>query len=166
MSHVATVPQSAALPYLVGGSGLQILLITSRGRGRWVLPKGNLAKGVSASRSAAREADEEAGIAGTIAETAIGTYTYRKSDDASRRLYAVDVFPMRVENVASDWLEAHQRRREWFPCDVAATLVEESALQTMIGRFGAVMGALSHTTIDQSVYLFQHQADRFARRRS
>ena len=144
MTNTPFVPQSAALPYLVGGFGLRILLITSRGRGRWVPPKGNIERGMTAARSAAKEAHEEAGIVGAIGDRAIGSYIYRKFDDRKRRAYAVDVYPMLVDSVAPNWPEAHQRRREWFPCDTAASLVEEPDLQDLIRGFGAMMGDLKH----------------------
>ena len=40
----------------------QVLLVTSFGGKRWVLPKGIVEKGYSPSRSAAKEAWEEAGV--------------------------------------------------------------------------------------------------------
>ena len=46
--------QYAALPYRVGG-GLEILLITSRESGRWVIPKGWPIKGKTAWAAAGRE---------------------------------------------------------------------------------------------------------------
>lgn len=138
------VAQVAALPYLVNEHGLNVLMITSRGRGRWVLPKGHLETGLSAMQTVALEADEEAGIAGALDADPIGTYTYRKFDDPKQRLYVVSVYPMRVERMAHTWQEDHERRRLWFPCDVAATLVEEDGLRQIIREFGALMGAHKH----------------------
>ena len=58
--------------------GLELLLITSRERGRWVIPKGNPIPFLLNYESAAREAFEEAGVEGGIATKPIGTYRYGK----------------------------------------------------------------------------------------
>ncbi|MFK4980221.1 NUDIX domain-containing protein, partial [Klebsiella pneumoniae] len=76
-----TIRQIAALPYRTLGEGVsaptEVLLVTSRGTGRWVLPKGNMAKSERAHDAAAREALEEAGVIGAVCPAAIGSYEYR-----------------------------------------------------------------------------------------
>ena len=59
--------------------GLRILLITSRDTGRWVIPKGWPMRNRSDAEAAAREAYEEAGLRGVVAERSIGLYTYQKT---------------------------------------------------------------------------------------
>lgn len=49
-----------------------MLLVTSRTRRRWILPKGKIARGLMASCSAECEAYEEAGVTGRIASEPIG----------------------------------------------------------------------------------------------
>src|SRR3546814_17929378 len=74
--------QIAVLPYRFDGPGMdgptEILLITSRGTGRWVIPKGNPLNGMPRHASAAVEAEEEAGVIGAVCPTPIGSYQYRK----------------------------------------------------------------------------------------
>ena len=53
--------QSGVLPYRVEGGVMRVLLITSQGGRRWVIPKGIVEPGLSAVVSAAKEALEEAG---------------------------------------------------------------------------------------------------------
>jgi 8-oxo-dGTP pyrophosphatase MutT (NUDIX family) len=79
--------QFAALPFTYDeGEQLYVLLITSRGTGRWVLPKGWSEGEESGPQTAAREAAEEAGVVGQITPTdALGSYPYQKSD-AGRRI--------------------------------------------------------------------------------
>jgi 8-oxo-dGTP pyrophosphatase MutT (NUDIX family) len=49
--------QYGALPYRFGAEGeLELLLVTSRGRGRWIMPKGWPIKGLKPQEAAAREA--------------------------------------------------------------------------------------------------------------
>ncbi len=69
--------QYAALPYRVR-DGLELLLITSRETGRWVIPKGWPMKGKTAHAAAAREALEEAGLKGKIGKQSLGDYSYGK----------------------------------------------------------------------------------------
>ncbi|TIM18205.1 MAG: NUDIX domain-containing protein, partial [Mesorhizobium sp.] len=58
--------QVAALPWRDTKHGIEIMLITSRDTGRWVLPKGWPEAKELLCEAAAREAGEEAGLRGTI----------------------------------------------------------------------------------------------------
>src|SRR5258708_34598572 len=106
--------QYAALPYRKHSGGLDVLLITSRNTGRWIIPKGWPIAGLSPSQTAAREALEEAGVTGPISSERIGTYHYDKrlADDTSRHC-DVEVFALEVADQRDSWPEQHQRRREW-----------------------------------------------------
>jgi uncharacterized protein len=95
------IRQIAALPYRNVGRGLrapvQVLLVTSRETGRWVIPKGNFANNVSPHSAAALEAEEEAGVRGSVCPTPLGTYRYRKRKGSGASLMAdVEVFPLSV----------------------------------------------------------------------
>ena len=73
------ITQYGVLPYRVDAEGkLEFLLITSKERRRWVVPKGNPIPFLLNYESAAREAFEEAGVEGQIATVPIGTYRYDK----------------------------------------------------------------------------------------
>src|SRR5437868_8722745 len=77
--HARRRIQYGALPYRLRGiSRPQVMLITSRETGRWVIPKGWPQKRRKPYRAAAREAREEAGIVGTVGREPIGSYSYRK----------------------------------------------------------------------------------------
>ena len=71
------IRQIAALPYRIDGDSLdapaRILLVTSRGTGRWVLPKGKLYPGEHARTAAKREVLEETGLEVTV-ERLTGVY--------------------------------------------------------------------------------------------
>ncbi|HLL59899.1 MAG TPA: NUDIX domain-containing protein, partial [Allosphingosinicella sp.] len=55
--------QVAALPYRRGADGsVEVLLVTTRGTGRWMVPKGWPMRGKSHAEAAAQEAFEEAGV--------------------------------------------------------------------------------------------------------
>jgi len=127
--------QYAALPYRVGG-GLEVLLITSRDTGRWVLPKGWPMKGKKAHAAAAREALEEAGVRGKIGKIAIGRYRYGKRlSNGALLACTVEVYPMAVEWQMGRWPEQGQRTLGWFSPTEAAELVEEAELAALIQAF-------------------------------
>ena len=124
--------QSAVLPYRDDRGGLEILLITSRRRKRWVLPKGVVELDLDPADSAAKEALEEAGIEGEVAQDSIGDYTYEKWGGTC----SVEVFPMRVRTTHESWPESHRGRR-WLQPIAAAERVDEPALKTLILDFAA-----------------------------
>jgi predicted phosphate transport protein (TIGR00153 family) len=130
------------LPYRTEGSGIdapvRVLLVTSRGtRGRWVVPKGNAAGGLTPHESAAMEAEEEAGVVGSICPMPIGSYRYRKRRKSGATLMVdVDVFPLAVTHERDEWKEKGQRERRWFTLAEAASAVEESDLAELMHSFG------------------------------
>lgn len=125
--------QVAALPVRKGQDGsLEVLLVTSRETGRWVIPKGWPSKRMSDRDAAAREARQEAGVTGTIKTRPIGTYRYRKVQPEGTRLLDVTVFLLKVEQEKKRWPEKDQRQRSWFKADAAARRVREPSLQKLI----------------------------------
>ena len=125
--------QYAVLPWREGQGGREVLLVTSRETGRWVLPKGWPMKKRPPHEAAAREGFEEAGVRGEVAPEPVGAYTYLK---AFNELLAfrceVQVFPMQVTVELEDWPERAERTRRWFAPDAAAGLVGEPELQALI----------------------------------
>ena len=127
--------QIAALPLRWNGDDVEVLMITSRDTGRWVVPKGWTMKGVKPWAAAAIEAMEEAGAKGHIAREIFGTYGYDKIlDDGSAQPCNVRVYPMVVDRLKSDWKEKDERTRKWFPLAEAAGLVDEPELSDMLTR--------------------------------
>lgn len=124
--------QVAALVWRQAGSGIEVLLVTSRISGHWLLPKGWHVEGKTAADSALQEAFEEAGVQGVSGTEPIGAFDYRKVRKQGDALdCTVDVFAVRVRRLLGDWPEKHQRRRAWFTLPEAAARVTEPDL----GRF-------------------------------
>lgn len=126
--------QYAALPHRLSSAGLlDVMLITSRDTGRWVLPKGWPMRGKTAPQAAAREAYEEAGIVGQASAVSVGAYHYRKRRRRRPSLLCrVEVFPLDVLDELKRWPERRQRRRAWFSSEDAAELVDEGELKALI----------------------------------
>lgn len=134
------IQQIAALPYRTEGSGadvsVRVMLVTSRGTGRWVVPKGNGMTGIEGHAAAAIEAEEEAGVKGLVCPVPLGTYRYRKRKGSGASLMVdVDVFPLAVTDELVAWKEASQRERRWFTLAEAAEKVDEPDLRELMRSF-------------------------------
>ena len=121
--------QSAVIPYRMHKKSMQIMLIGSSKRNHWVVPKGIHEPGLSAQKSAAREAYEEAGIRGTVSKSMLGQYEYIKWGANC----TVEVYAMRVREVLADseWEETH-RGRKWVSIDEAIDKIKEPSMRPMI----------------------------------
>jgi 8-oxo-dGTP pyrophosphatase MutT (NUDIX family) len=128
--------QYGALCWRAGAAGIEVLLITSRDTGRWVIPKGWPIPGLAPEAAAAQEAWEEAGVEGAVNPVSLGRYGYQKCLSVDFAVpCAVAVFGLRVDSLSGAFPEARERRREWFPLGQAASLVAEPELALMIAGF-------------------------------
>jgi 8-oxo-dGTP pyrophosphatase MutT (NUDIX family) len=130
MKDTGASQQYAALPWR-RVDGFEILLITSRQTGRWVVPKGWPIPGHTTCETAAQEAYEEAGIRGQMTADALGQYRYSKA----KKRFRVDVFGMEVTEILDLWPEMHERKRQWFSPAEAAVRITEPGLAILIRTF-------------------------------
>ncbi len=122
-------PQSAVIPWRRNDAGrIEVALITSFSGKRWVIPKGLIDPGETPHQSAAREAEEEAGLFGSVDPNSIGQYRYRKWGGEC----IVDVFLLAVDRAEATWLEDDLRTRAWLSPDEAAARIREPYLAQMI----------------------------------
>jgi 8-oxo-dGTP pyrophosphatase MutT (NUDIX family) len=127
--------QLGALPYRFDlETGVEVLLVTSRGTRRWIIPKGWPIKGFKPARTAAREAYEEAGVRGRVAGRPLGRYIYEKriEERAAPFPCEVQVFPLLVKKQLKKWPECKQRTVRWFPVPEAAALIKDDNLRHLI----------------------------------
>ena len=135
MKKPGTKTQYAALPWRYSGPRREILLISSRDTGRWVIPKGWPIKGLTPAETAAREAYEEAGLGGQVSKKPIGEFEYGKRlDDGKVLPTRVEVFALEQMVQHRDWPEQGQRRLQWFSVPEAADAVDEPELKDIIRK--------------------------------
>ncbi len=120
--------QSGVIPYRVRNGKIEVLLITTRNRKGWVIPKGDISHGMSPPDSAAKEAWEEAGVVGQVDTLELGTYKYRKRG----KTYRVKMFLLSVETLLEEYPEASQRKRQWLNTRKAVRQVKKAPLKRIL----------------------------------
>jgi 8-oxo-dGTP pyrophosphatase MutT (NUDIX family) len=122
---IVLVEQSGVIPYRILHGKIEVMLITSSGGKRWVIPKGLIEPDMTPEDSAAKEAWEEAGLLGKVFPDLVGTYEYYKSGCT----WQVDVFLLQVKTVVENWPEAYKRKRQWVSIPKAIKRVDEPQLK-------------------------------------
>eukprot|EP00127_Corallochytrium_limacisporum_P001272 Clim_evm7s48 gene=Clim_evmTU7s48 len=109
----------------------EILLISSSKEAKvWILPKGGWENTETVEEAAVREAEEEAGVTGTV-EGYLGRYILKEGRTV------LDCFVIRADlskNVA--WTEEEHRLRVWVNLDEALRLCNRKAFQAALERYG------------------------------
>jgi 8-oxo-dGTP pyrophosphatase MutT (NUDIX family) len=131
---MALKKQFAALPFRIRGSDLDVLLITTRRKRRWSLPKGWPIRATKPHRTAEIEAFEEAGLVGKAQAKAIGRYKHRKIRGRRKIICDVSVFPLKVRKQSKSWPEREERDAIWLSARKAAGRVHKPELSRLIER--------------------------------
>ena len=126
--------QVAALCYRDTDHGKEVLLITSRDTGRWIVPKGWPMDGYDGPGTALQEAWEEAGVTkADIQSDPIGFYDYAKNMGEGMTVQVTtQVYLTHVGDLSTDYPEASERKRAWFAPKTAAELVNEPDLKAIL----------------------------------
>ena len=128
--------QIAAIPFVVRNGKVEVLLLTSRGTRRWIIPKGNIEPGQTPEAAALAEAFEEAGVSGEVyGALPIGFFNYlKRTESGETHPVTAEVFLMRVTDVLEDWPERSARERQWASPADAVRLVEEPGIAPLFAR--------------------------------
>jgi 8-oxo-dGTP pyrophosphatase MutT (NUDIX family) len=146
MSDSARKPgriQYGALPFRRrANSKTEVMLVTSRGTGQWIIPKGWPMKRKAPHVAAAREALEEAGVVGQIGKQPIGSFSHKKQrKQGSVVVCEVQVFTLEVTHQRKTWPEKGKREVQWFSPAKAAKVVQQPVLGRMIRGLKKADGA-------------------------
>jgi 8-oxo-dGTP pyrophosphatase MutT (NUDIX family) len=127
--------QSAVVPYLMENGKLKIILVTSRKKKHWIIPKGIVEPDMRPADSALKEAYEEAGAEGVVEKGILTTFEYRKWGGVCQ----VKLFLMRVTALKNEWPEMPFRERKILEPDDALKLIDvkpmRKAVKKIIGAF-------------------------------
>lgn len=128
--------QFAALCYRSKGDRIEVLLVTSRRTGRWIVPKGWPEDGMTPANCALKEAWEEAGVIGKAQDQCLGLFSYSKliEPDLTYPCVAM-VYPVKVKSLAKKYPEQDQRQRKWFSPKKASLKVTEPELSRILRDF-------------------------------
>jgi 8-oxo-dGTP pyrophosphatase MutT (NUDIX family) len=127
--------QCGALPFSITEEGeVRVLLVTTRGKRDWIIPKGWPIRKLTPGATAAREAYEEAGLLGAIiGEEPIGRYRYEKRRNSREAaVHEVSVFLFAVKRQLRKWPEKAERETRWFAATEASTLVVQAGLAEIL----------------------------------
>ncbi|WP_131193741.1 NUDIX hydrolase [Lichenihabitans psoromatis] len=127
--------QYGAVPFRFDQDGfLEVMLVTSRDTGRWIVPKGWPIAKLKPRQVAAREAWEEAGLKGRIVGTkALGRFRYMKAIEDEQPIECeLTLFALQVSKQSKSWPERRQRKTEWFGVDAAIALASDPGLRKIL----------------------------------
>lgn len=124
--------QSAVIPYRIISGKVEILLITSIRKKRWIVPKGFIEFNLSAFESAKKEAYEEAGVLGTNETIELGTFDINKYGGE----LSIKVYSMEVVEEHEDYPEKNLRKRKWFPIGEAEKKINFPEIGELINKLG------------------------------
>jgi 8-oxo-dGTP pyrophosphatase MutT (NUDIX family) len=132
--------QSGVIAFRGPPESMEVVLVESSSKKRWVIPKGLVEPDLAPGESAAKEAYEEAGIRGELSKAPVGSYEYRKW---GVRLQ-VEVFLLRVTAVLDRSPEG--RRRRWLSPPRAAAEVKHPELKRLLAAAPQLVAAASWLT--------------------
>ncbi len=123
--------QSGVIPFRHMDGKTEVLLITSRKRKNWIIPKGVVEPELTPQASASKEAHEEAGITGEVLDKPVGVMRQEKWGGTCR----IEVFPLEVRRVMAIWPESYLRSRQWFSVGEALERVNSGEIKRMLQAF-------------------------------
>ncbi|TCU49261.1 ADP-ribose pyrophosphatase YjhB (NUDIX family) [Novosphingobium sp. PhB57] len=124
--------QTHALPYRLVGDSFEVLLVTSRRKRKWILPKGKIEIGETAAQRAAIEAFEEAGVRGTVSAKPLLASSLA---DPSR----AHIYPLAVLEELEQWPEMALRQRAWFSFPEARARLKNEGVLHALDSFAATI---------------------------
>ena len=135
----------AAIPYRRTLAGdIEVLLVTSRGKGNWSLPKGKVKPGKTAAISAQEEVYEEAGAQGTIDQPLVTRCEFPLIESGEgMAIEHMQIFSLEVEALLPTWPEMFQRQRRWVILEEAAKAVKGAHFRSALRKFASIMASIA-----------------------
>ncbi|HKI77916.1 MAG TPA: NUDIX domain-containing protein [Ignavibacteriaceae bacterium] len=124
--------QSGVIPYRKKNNSIEILLITTIKKKKWIIPKGFVEFNLTPFESAKKEALEEAGAVGSNETIELGEFIWVRQ--AGRCL--VKIYSMEVLELLDEYPEKNKRKRKWFRIEDASEAVYVPEISVMILNLG------------------------------
>ena len=128
--------QSGVLPYRRKDDKMEVLLITSIRKKKWIIPKGYVEFNLSHFESAKKEAFEEAGVYGENETIELGSFKVSKAIG----ICYIQVYSMEVNKILDDYPDKEKRKRKWFSIEEAAQNVDIPELKQIITNLPLKIG--------------------------
>lgn len=122
--------QSCVIPYRITEGNLEILLITSLRKKKWIVPKGFVEFNLSAFESAKKEAFEEAGVLGANETVELGEFKFEKGESVTM----MKVYSMQVTKELDSYPEMNLRKRKWFSISTAMEKLEMPEIKGYLNK--------------------------------
>ncbi len=132
--------QSCVIPFRISNGSIELLLITSIKKQKWIFPKGFIEFNLSAFESAKKEAYEEAGVIGENETVELGSFDLKKKTRTSH----VKIFSMEVTKELKDYPEKNLRKRKWFNVKDALANIENSDIKNFVYKLEAKIKPANH----------------------
>jgi 8-oxo-dGTP pyrophosphatase MutT (NUDIX family) len=143
--------RAAAVCYRQRDTSIEFLLVKTSS-GKWTFPKGRLSSSMSASESAAREAWEEAGVRGRVAERHFGSYLDSKrtlGSEPRAREFRIVTFLLEVHSTVDP--QESGRKPTWFAPRTAKRCLAEGRSSTYATQIASIVdSALEHLNTIQN----------------
>jgi 8-oxo-dGTP pyrophosphatase MutT (NUDIX family) len=128
--------QSGVVPYRRKDDKIEVLLITSIRKKKWIIPKGYVEFNLSHFESAKKEAFEEAGVYGENETIELGSFKLNKAIG----ICFIRVYSMEVNEMLDDYPDKEKRKRKWFTIEEAAENVKIPELKQIIATLPLKIG--------------------------
>lgn len=126
--------QSAVIPFIKTEERVEVLIITSTKKRKWILPKGIVEVNLTARESAMKEALEEAGVKGELLPEKLGTYKYKKWGGKCK----VKVYALNVYSILDKWEEQY-RDRKWVNIDEIHNYIENDNIIELTNKLKIIL---------------------------
>jgi 8-oxo-dGTP pyrophosphatase MutT (NUDIX family) len=124
---------SGAIPFRIQAGRIEVCLITSRKRGRWIIPKGRIGHNSDPRTATARECFEEAGLNGALSHQPCGAFRKKQQ--------WINVYVLEVSHEHNSWPEQDERQREWMSVNEALARISNPGLRSIVRHLRAYASA-------------------------
>ncbi len=121
--------QSSVIPYRIINNKIEVLIISSRKKKKWIFPKGIVELDLSARESAIKEAFEEAGISGKLSPNRLGRYSYKKWGGKCK----VKVYALKINKILDAWEESF-RDRKWIEINNTSEYIKDKKILAIVNK--------------------------------